>query len=72
MIRKLILVVSVLLCGMALALPTQALEIAKDKLIEQLTVEDITIPFPADFERWPEPVVYATTTGLRGCVSSNA
>ena len=35
-------------------LPVRALDIDKDTLMEQLTAEEISIPFPADFEKWPE------------------
>ena len=36
------------------SLPVRALDIDKNTLVEQLTAEEITIPFPADFEKWPE------------------
>ena len=62
----------VLLCGMMLTLPTQALEIDKDKLSEQLTSEDFTIPFPTDFERWPEPVAYTTPGGTNTASTGDA
>lgn len=62
----------VLLCGMALDLPVQALEIDKDKLSEQLTAEDFTIPFPADFERWPEPVAYTAAGGTNTASTGDA
>ena len=55
--------VGVLLCGVMLALPARALQIDKDKLTEQLTAGEFAIPFPADFERWPEPVAYRASAG---------
>ena len=49
----------VIWCGMW---PVEAvsLEIEKDSLLEQLTAEEVVIPFPEDFERWPEPVAAST------------
>ena len=51
---------AVALVGMMETLPVGALEIDKETLITQMTAEELTIPFPSDFERWPEPVVTST------------
>ena len=48
---------AVALVGMMETLPVGALDIDKETLITQMTAEELTIPFPSDFERWPEPVV---------------
>lgn len=55
---KIFLTVSVvfLIC-LAYFLPAKALDIDKEKLLEQLTASEISIPFPEDFTRWPEPEV---------------
>ena len=53
------------------ALPVQALTIDKDLLTTQLTSEEITIPFPNDFERWPEPVI-STTSGTNTASTGDA
>lgn len=50
---------------LVVAKPARALEIDKETLTNQLTAEEITIPFPASFERWPEPVV-SNNTGNTG------
>lgn len=46
---------------LVVAKPAGALEIDKETLINQLTAEEIMIPFPTSFERWPEPVVSSNT-----------
>ena len=56
----------VVLVGVSITMPVMALEIDKDELTTQLTAEEITIPFPASFERWPEPVVVSSNTGNTG------
>lgn len=55
----------------SMALPVQALTIDKDLLTTQLTSEEITIPFPSDFERWPEPVI-STTSGTNTASTGDA
>ena len=55
--------VLLLVCGMGWSLPAQALEIDKERLAEQLTAGELAIPFPEDFEHWPEPVASATASG---------
>ena len=72
MIRKTVWAVGILLCGMMLVLPAHALEIDKDKLTEQLTAGDFTIPFPTDFERWPEPVAYTSAGGTNTASTGDA
>ncbi len=67
----------VLSLGMVLALaslasPARALNIDKEQLAEQLTAGEFTIPFPADFERWPEPVVYTATGGTNTASTGDA
>ena len=39
----------------SITLPAYALDIDKDTLSSQLTMEEISFPFPEDFEKWPEP-----------------
>lgn len=39
----------------SIALPVRALDVDKEMLATQLTAEEIVIPFPESFERWPEP-----------------
>ena len=39
----------------SMALPVHALDVDKETLVSQLTAEEIAIPFPESFERWPEP-----------------
>ena len=53
----------------AVVLPTRALNVDKDTLAEQLTLQEITIPFPEDFERWPEPT---TSSGANSSDTGSA
>ena len=55
-----------------LVTPVFALEIDKERLTEQLTAEEFTIPFPTDFERWPEPVANTTTGGTNTASTGDA
>ncbi|MBQ3464809.1 DUF3152 domain-containing protein [Candidatus Saccharibacteria bacterium] len=56
--RSLFVIIGVVfLVSLGSFLPTKALDIDKDELLERLTATKISIPFPEDFTRWPEPVV---------------
>lgn len=52
--------------------PATALEIDKSELMEQLTTEEITIPFPDSFERWPEPVAVSASGGTNTANTGDA
>ncbi len=41
--------------GVLFGAPVQAINIDKSELYKKLSAEEIKIPFPTDFERWPEP-----------------
>lgn len=38
--------------------PVRAINLDKEKLLEKLSQSSISIPFPDDFVRWPEPEIY--------------
>lgn len=74
MIRKSIWVLGFVAVSIlaGLVAPAQALDVNKEQLIEQLTAGEFTIPFPNDFERWPEPVVYTATGGTNTASTGDA
>ena len=77
--KKIVEVISggMLVVGGILTFPARAMELAIDKsaVAAQLTAEEVAVPFPEDFERWPEPVTTnqggtntASTADARGHV----
>ena len=70
--ERIALVVSaIFLACLVSFLPVKALEINKEELLKQLTASDISIPFPDDFTRWPEPII-TNYSGTNTASTANA
>ncbi|MBR3052090.1 DUF3152 domain-containing protein [Candidatus Saccharibacteria bacterium] len=71
-LRLLVVGALVVFVGTAIAAPVEALDIDAEELTIQLTAEEIMIPFPDSFERWPEPVTATRNGGTNTASTGDA